>query len=65
MLRGSLRLALALRDGYRDGIVWGYDPARMDAAAQTFALLAKFGGKDVVGDATGLAEGTFYKGYSK
>jgi NitT/TauT family transport system substrate-binding protein len=59
------KLFVALRDGYREGIVRSYDPAHMEAATQSFMLLAKYGGKDVVGDATVLADGTFYKGYSK
>ena len=34
-------------------------------AGQAFALMAKYGGKDVVGDVTDLADGTFWKGYHK
>ena len=30
-----------------------------------YALMAKFGGKDVVGDITEIPDGTFYKGYRK
>lgn len=59
------KLFAALRDGYRDGIVRGYDPNDTDAARETFALLVQYGGEPVVGNATGLADGTFYKGYSK
>jgi NitT/TauT family transport system substrate-binding protein len=58
------KLFAALRDGYREGIVQSYDPANTQAAAQTFALLLKYGGKDVVGDITALPPGTFYQGYS-
>ncbi|MDR3475047.1 MAG: ABC transporter substrate-binding protein [Devosia sp.] len=59
------KLFAALRDGYRQGVVRSYDPSKMDAATQTFDLLVKYGGKDAVGGATAIPDGTFYKGYSK
>jgi len=59
------KLFAAMRDGYRQGVVRSYDPLKMDAATQTFDLLVKYGGKDAVGGATGIPDGTFYKGYSK
>lgn len=54
-----------LRDDYRKGIVQSYDPNHIEAAEQSFALMAEHGGPDVVGDVPTLAEGTFWKGYSK
>lgn len=54
-----------LRDDYRSGIVGSYDPAQMQAAAQAFALMAKFGGSELVGDQQELASGTFWEGYRK
>jgi NitT/TauT family transport system substrate-binding protein len=54
-----------LRDDYRAGIVQQYLASDMGAAAESFALMAKFGGDDVVGDVTDLDDGTFYKGYHK
>ncbi len=54
-----------LRDDYRAGIVKSYDPTKIEPATQAFALMAKFGGADVVGDVPTLADGTFWKGYSK
>ena len=54
-----------LRDDYRAGIVQHYSASEMGPAAESFAVMAKFGGSDVVGDATELADGTFYKGFRK
>ncbi|QEE21747.1 ABC transporter substrate-binding protein [Youhaiella tibetensis] len=54
-----------IKNDYRAGIVQHYDPNHMEAAEQSFALMAKFGGKDVVGDQTALSDGTFWKGYQK
>lgn len=54
-----------LRDDYRNGIVTKYSASSMKPAEESFALMAKYGGKDVVGDATAIANGTFWKGYRK
>ncbi len=54
-----------LRDDYRSGIVSDYDPAGMQAAAQAFQLMARFGGPELVGDQSELTAGTFWEGYRK
>ena len=54
-----------LRDDYRAGIVTAYDPGNIGAAQASFELMAKYGGAELVGDVPTLAEGTFWKGYSK
>ena len=58
-------LFVALRDAYRAGIVTSYGDADIQAATETYALIAKFGGSDVVGDKPDLAAGTFWAGYKK
>ena len=50
----------ALRDAYRAGIVTSYGEADIAAATATFALIAKYGGSEVVGDRPELAKGTFW-----
>lgn len=54
-----------LRDDYRAGIVSSYNPEDTSAAEQTFALLARFGGSEVVGEGQELLPGTFWPGYRK
>jgi NitT/TauT family transport system substrate-binding protein len=53
-----------LRDDYRAGIVESYAPDQMQPAMESFAVMAKFGGRDVVGDITEIPDGTFYKDYA-
>lgn len=59
------KLFFALRDAYRLGIVTSYSDADIEAAKQSYALLAQYGGADLTGDKPDLAEGTFWAGYRK
>ena len=54
-----------LRDDYRAGIVTHYNPSEMGAAAEAFALMAEYGGSELVGETDTLDPGTFWRGYSK
>jgi NitT/TauT family transport system substrate-binding protein len=54
---------IALRDSYRRGIVTSFGQADIDAATQSFALMAQYGGTELVGDISELAEGTFWAGF--
>ena len=59
------RLFDELREEYRAGIVRNYDPGNIMPAEQAYALMAKYGGPDVVGSAPSLASGTFWTGYRR
>lgn len=54
-----------LRDDYRAGIVTHYNPDEMGAAAEAFALMAEYGGSELVGETDTLDPSTFWRGYSK
>lgn len=54
---------LALRDSYRAGIPQSFGDEDVVAAEQLFSVLAKYGGRDLVGDSTSLAPGTFWSGF--
>lgn len=50
----------ALRDGYRAGIPKRWGEAERADARRLFAILARLGGKKLVGKSTDLEEGTFW-----
>jgi NitT/TauT family transport system substrate-binding protein len=54
----------ALRDGYRDGIPTAWGQAERDDAAKVYDILAKLGGRELVGDSPHLSNGTFWAGSS-
>lgn len=62
---GDDALFAQLRDDYRAGIVTSYSPTKMGAAKDAFALLAEFGGTELVGKKATLDAGTFWRGYRK
>lgn len=53
-----------LRHDYRAGIVTSYDQSTIDAAAQAFALMAEYGGEELVGASDTMDPGTFWSGFS-
>ena len=59
----SDEMFISLRDAYRRGIVTSYGQEDIDAAAQSFALMAQYGGVELVGDSTEIAEGPFWDGF--
>jgi NitT/TauT family transport system substrate-binding protein len=53
----------ALRRGFREGIPTCFDRDTMASVAATFKILAETGGKQLVGNSTNLAPGTFWSGF--
>ncbi|WP_042698683.1 ABC transporter substrate-binding protein [Azospirillum sp. B506] len=51
-----------LRDRYRDGIPQRWTEEERAGAAKLYALLARLGGRELVGDAPTIAPGTFWTG---
>ncbi|MEN8763191.1 MAG: ABC transporter substrate-binding protein, partial [Thiogranum sp.] len=52
----------ALRDGYRAGIPSCFGEPEIRAARQVFEIMAREGGKELVGTASTLSAGTFWQG---
>ncbi|MBL4690238.1 MAG: ABC transporter substrate-binding protein, partial [Rhodospirillales bacterium] len=53
----------ALRKAYRAGIPKSFGDEDIAAAKTLFAILATFGGRDLVGESPVLAPGTFWSGW--
>jgi len=54
----------ALREAYRRGVPDGFGDAQRAAAAKTFAVLAREGGRELVGAGGALDPGTFWPHYA-
>ena len=54
----------SLKTQYRRGIVTSYGQSDIDAAAAAFAIMAKLGGEDLVGNSPTLDPGTFWDGFA-
>ena len=54
---------IALRNAYRLGIPHSFGDEDVAAAETLFKVLAKYGGKDLVGNSTTLTPGTFWSGF--
>ncbi|MBY3753802.1 ABC transporter substrate-binding protein [Azospirillum formosense] len=52
----------ALRDQFRAGIPQRWTEEEREAAARLYGLMAKLGGRELVGDAMALPDGTFWPG---
>lgn len=64
LIRAEDELTLhALRDGYRAGIPYCFGESEIRAARQVFGIMAREGGKELVGSGSTLSAGTFWEGY--
>jgi NitT/TauT family transport system substrate-binding protein len=54
---------VALRNGYRAGIIHCTEGDYQQGVAQTFRILAQTGGDKLVGKSSTLSDGTFWPGY--
>ncbi len=52
-----------LRNAYRDGIPKCFGEQEIKAAEQVFEILAKEGGRELVGSSPTLSDGTFWKDF--
>jgi len=55
------KVFIAIKKEYRTRLLPKFGPEEMKAAKQVFAILAQQGGRNLVGKATTLAEGTFWQ----
>ena len=53
---------VAFREGFRDGVPKATGPVQTDAIAAAFEIVAKLGGRALVGRSTELADGTVWSG---
>ena len=60
---GTDNILIALRDAYRAGIPGSFNDEDVAAAEKIYDTLAKYGGRDLVGDSSILAPGTFWSGF--
>lgn len=54
---------VALREAYRAGIPGCFGTQELEAAKQLYAILAREGGRELVGSSQTLADGTFWSGF--
>lgn len=53
-----------LRDDYRRGIITELTPELYASAEEAFALMAEYGGPELVGESTAMDQGTFWQDYT-